>query len=155
MTLPQHSLTVLPEWIDHNGHMNVAYYVLAFDLVTDELYETWQIGEAYDEAGYTLFTLGMNVDYLSELFEGTTVRVTSQLLDCDHKRIHYIHQMYHAETGVLAATNECLAINVSTATRRSAAFPDAVAANLQNILATHSQLETPSRAHRKLAIRRA
>ncbi len=33
MTLPQTTLTVLPEWIDHNGHMNVAYYVLAFDLV--------------------------------------------------------------------------------------------------------------------------
>lgn len=24
-------LTVKPEWIDHNGHMNVGYYVLAFD----------------------------------------------------------------------------------------------------------------------------
>ena len=32
MTLPRTTLTVLPEWIDHNGHMNVAYYVLAFDL---------------------------------------------------------------------------------------------------------------------------
>ncbi len=23
---------VRPEWLDYNGHMNVAYYVLAFDL---------------------------------------------------------------------------------------------------------------------------
>ena len=29
--------TVLPEWIDYNGHMNVAYYVLAFDQGVDEL----------------------------------------------------------------------------------------------------------------------
>ena len=40
MTLPQTTLTVRPEWIDHNGHMNVAYYVLAFDESTDAVYET-------------------------------------------------------------------------------------------------------------------
>ena len=32
-------MTVLPEWIDHNGHMNVAFYVLAFDVATDTVYE--------------------------------------------------------------------------------------------------------------------
>ena len=27
---------VLPEWIDYNGHMNVAYYTLAFDDALDD-----------------------------------------------------------------------------------------------------------------------
>jgi hypothetical protein len=26
---------VLPGWVDYNGHMNVAYYLVAFDLATD------------------------------------------------------------------------------------------------------------------------
>ncbi len=152
--IPEHTLTVLPEWIDHNGHMNVAYYVVAFDLATDEIYERWGIGEAYAESGYSLYTLGMNVDYLSELFEGTPIRVTTQMLDVDHKRLHYIHQMFHAETGVLAATNECLAINVSIEKRRSAPFPTDVLEGLQATLAAHRALPLPDRAHRKLEIRR-
>ena len=49
MTLPQTTLTVQPEWIDHNGHMNVAYYVLAFDVATDTVYETWGLGLDYPE----------------------------------------------------------------------------------------------------------
>ena len=31
--------TVRPEWIDYNGHMNVAYFVLAFDYATDAFLE--------------------------------------------------------------------------------------------------------------------
>jgi acyl-CoA thioesterase FadM len=35
--LPRHSETVLTDWVDYNGHMNVAYYVLIFDHATDVL----------------------------------------------------------------------------------------------------------------------
>ena len=31
--------TVLAEWIDYNGHMNVAYYTLAFDKALDFFFE--------------------------------------------------------------------------------------------------------------------
>ena len=27
---------VRPEWIDHNHHMNMGYYLVVFDLATDE-----------------------------------------------------------------------------------------------------------------------
>ena len=37
---------VLPEWIDHNGHMNLAYYVLAFDLATDEFFDGFGLNQA-------------------------------------------------------------------------------------------------------------
>ena len=30
--------TVLDEWTDYNGHMNLAYYVLVFDHATDAFY---------------------------------------------------------------------------------------------------------------------
>ncbi len=35
---------VKPEWIDHNGHMNVAFFVLAFDEATDAAYKPAQSG---------------------------------------------------------------------------------------------------------------
>ena len=35
--LDLHRATVLPDWIDWNGHMNVGFYVVAFDKATDTL----------------------------------------------------------------------------------------------------------------------
>ena len=148
-------LTVLPEWIDNNGHMNVAFYVLAFDMATYAVYGQWGLGFDYPEReGHSIFTIGMNVDYRSELFEGTPIKVTTQLLDWDIKRVHYFHKMYHAETGILSATNECLAMNVNLETRRSAPFPESVHVKLQEVWASHQNLEQPQETDRTLTIRR-
>ncbi len=152
--LPELELAVDPAWIDHNGHMNVAYYVLAFDQATDAVYETWDIGLAYPGRGYSVFTLGMNVDYLQELFAGDQVRITTQLLDWDPKRIHYFHQMYHMPSGERAATNECLCMNVELSSRRSAPFPEDVQALLGAVHGAHQAAGAPQGAFRQLQIRR-
>ena len=155
MTLPTKNLTVLPEWIDHNGHMNVAFYVLAFDVVTDAVYETWGLGYDYPEReNMSIFTLGMNVDYRHEVFEGDPLRVTTQLVDMDAKRIHYFHTMYHGESGALVATNECLCMNVDLETRRSTPFPPSVMNVLQPVFDSHSQIGQPEGFGRTLQIRR-
>ncbi len=39
-----YQVKVNPDWIDHNGHLNVAYFVLAFDYTTDAYYETTTVG---------------------------------------------------------------------------------------------------------------
>jgi len=44
---------VKPEWIDYNGHMNVAYYVLAFDHAIDDFYGRLGLGEAYAPSAST------------------------------------------------------------------------------------------------------
>ncbi len=94
-------LDILPEWTDQNGHMNVAYYVLAFDRATDALYDELGIGWSYlDRTGRSTFTLAMNVDYLAEVFAGDGVRIVSRLIDCDHKRVHYFHEMHHARRAI-------------------------------------------------------
>ena len=86
----EYETSVKPEWIDHNGHMNVAYFVLAFDEATDDVYERWGIGLDYpQQSGCSVFTLGMNVDYLGELFAGDPLRIDTRLVDHDAKRIHY------------------------------------------------------------------
>lgn len=155
MNLPETQLTVQPEWIDHNGHMNVAYYVLAFDLVTDEVYETWGLGLDYPEReNHSIFTIGMNVDYLGEVFEGEPLRITTQLVDMDHKRVHYLHTMYHGTTGAIVARNECLCMNVHLGTRRSSPFPASVREKLDPVFAAHQQLGRPDSFGRTLHIRR-
>src|SRR5690606_22771781 len=41
--------TIRPDWIDHNGHMNVAYYTLVFDHGVDAFFEYVGLGTAYRE----------------------------------------------------------------------------------------------------------
>ncbi|MCY4157046.1 MAG: thioesterase family protein [Gammaproteobacteria bacterium] len=127
----EYETRVKREWIDHNGHMNVAFFVLAFDEATDAAYERWGIGMDYpDASGCSVFTLGINVDYLGELFEGDAIRVETTLVDYDAKRIHYFHRMVDTVKSKLVATNECLCMNVDLATRKSAPFPGSVIAKL-------------------------
>ena len=147
-----HHSRVRPEWIDHNGHMNVAYFVLAFDEATDAVYETWGLGLDYPpQSGCSVFTLGMNVDYCSELFVDDAIRIETDLVDVDAKRIHYFHRMYNAQTDRLAAQNECLCMNVDLDSRKSTAFPDNV---LQVLMAARHTGPVPEGFGRQLAIRR-
>ena len=81
---------VLPEWIDFNGHMNVAYYVMAFDHGVDGLTNFIDIGpEGIDTRGTSTFTLELHTNYLQELQLGDPISLTCQLLDYDSKRVHY------------------------------------------------------------------
>ena len=147
-------LDIPSEWTDRNGHMNVAYYVLAFDRATDTLYDALGLGWGYlERTGRSTFTLAMNVDYLGEVFAGDSVRIVSRLIDCDHKRIHYFHEMRHATKGYLAATSELLSIHVNMATRRGEPFTPEIQMLLAQMKVQHAVLPLPPQVGRKLAIR--
>ena len=96
--------------------MNVGYYVVAFDKATDTLCQQFGCGWEYtrDKIGMT-FVLEAHVTYDREVKEGDALRITTQILDHDAKRIHYIHAMYHANEGYLAATNELMLMNIDYA----------------------------------------
>lgn len=141
------------EWTDYNGHMNVAYYFLIFDNATDVFYDWLGIGRAYKEgAGFSTFTLEGHITYDRELLEGDPVRVTSRLLDFDGKRLHYFHEMYHAEKGYLASTNELLAIHVDMRVRRSAPMPEPILDRLRKVKEAHAALPLPPQVGRRIGI---
>ena len=143
------------EWIDYNGHLNMAFYHVLFDRAVDHLYDTLGIGVEYVAAGGgSCFTLEVHVAYLSELVAGDPVSVTLQLLDHDEKRLHYYQEMFHAKTGELVATSEQLALHVDMNKRRSAPFPDDISSRLKILMDTHSVLPTPERVGRTIGIRR-
>ena len=147
---------VRPEWIDYNGHMNMGYYLVAFDqFATDRFYDYLNIGQAHKQAlGKTTFTLGANIDFIREVMAGDSLRLTSQLADYDHKRLHYIHCMYHDKQGYLAATNECLGMYIDLESRRSASFSDEQLARFQRELELGRQFPLPQAFGRRLGIRR-
>ena len=135
---------VQPEWIDYNGHMNVAFYVLAFDHATDAFFDFLGLDEAYrTTTGNSTFAVEAHVTYQREVAKGDELRFTTQLLGFDHKRIHFFHRMYHAEQGFLAATAEWLSLHVDLAQRRVAPMPEAIAGRLAEVHAAHGALPVP------------
>ncbi len=146
---------VLEDWIDYNGHMNVAFYVLAFDRALDRVFDRIGIGVDYvTGTNNSIFVLQNHVSYVNELKLGDPISVSFQLLDHDAKRFHYFLQMYHGQERYLAATAEQLAIHVSLDSRRSAPFPPDVEGSLAALAAAHAHLPTPESAGARIGLRR-
>jgi len=148
--------TVMPEWIDYNGHMNMGYYLVAFDIIaTDGFYDYLGIGAEHKQAiGKSTFSLAANIDFIGELMEGDPMRFTTQLVDYDHKRLHFMHCLYHGQEGYLAATNENLGMYIDMSTRRSTSFSEEQMARFQQELELGQQHAQPEQVGRKLGIRR-
>ena len=142
-------------WIDYNGHMNMAYYLLIFDRCLDFVYDHLNIGEAYVKAsGGSCFSREIQVNYLQELVAGDPVRVTFQLMDYDEKRLHFFQHMYPAQDEYLAATSEQLALHVDVNLRRTTPLPASVQKRLNELMQTHKTLPTPEQAGSHIGIRR-
>ncbi len=145
--------TVRAEWTDYNGHMNLAYFVLVFDLATDGFYADFGLGEDYcRRTNHSTFAVESHTAYLAELHEGATVRCTTQLLGFDNKRMHYFHHMYREEDGVLAATMELMAVHVDLAVRKVRPMPDGVQDRLGRIFLAHAALERPPQLGRVMQL---
>ncbi|MEM7499297.1 MAG: thioesterase family protein [Pseudomonadota bacterium] len=151
-TSPQ---TVEPAWIDYNGHMNVAYYTLAFDRALDEVYEALDIGpSAVESRGQGPMALQTQIHYRAELMEGERFHCEAILLDADHKRCHAFLTMIREKNGAVAAMYETLSVNVDLAARRSAPYPAAVAEGLARQRDAHAGLPRPEAVGARIGIRR-
>ena len=145
-------MRVEPNWIDYNGHLNMAYYNVLFDRAVDEVFELLGCGADYvNMRQLSFFTAEVHIRYLRELHAGDPVRVTFQLLDYDSKRLHCFEQLFHAEAGWVSATSENMSLHVDMATK-TAAFPPEVAARLAKMKAAHALLSVPEAAGRKIAM---
>ncbi len=146
---------VKPEWIDYNGHMNVAYYVLVFDGITDDLLEYLRLTRNYKAlSNSTTFVGDMNVTYRQEVKEGDQLSFTTRILDCDEKSIHFWHEMYHAKEGFLAATNELLSLHIDLEARKVCPMPDDIQDWVRAVRDAHVGLPIPPGIGRSLGIRR-
>ena len=150
-----HRSTVLPEWVDWNGHMNVAYYVLAFDQASGTFMRNMGLGRHYVEGKHGMtFVLETHVTYDREVKQGDPLRITSQILDHDAKRLHFIHCMYHGSEGYLAATNELMLMNIDYASRRAAPWPGWAMERIDKLADAHKALSKPKQAGRLIGIKR-
>ena len=147
-------LEVEKDWIDYNGHMNMAYYNVLFDRCADEAFELLGMGPSYAQARrLTTYTAEIHVCYVRELHLADRVTCTFQLLDHDEKRFHIFQELYH-EDGWLAATSEGLALHIDMGGPKVSPFPPDILATLEAMRAAHAALPVPERAGRSIGIRR-
>lgn len=144
---------VLPEWIDINGHMNVAYYVLAFDHGIDGLWSEFGITDEHIQSNHSsTFAVESHVIYRQELKENDRFIVTAQILAYDQKRIHQFQRMYHAKDGFLAATAEWMSLHVNMKTRRVAPWPDKILDSIRRVASSQGNWAYPSDAGRVMRV---
>lgn len=134
-------MTVKEEWIDFNGHLNMAYYNVLFDQAIDETFIALGLGPDYlERANGTTFTAEAHVTYLRELKLGDDVQTHLQVLDYDEKRIHIFQELYHHGQGFLSATCEQMTLHVDMAVKRVSPFPEEILSNIKKMHADHKPL---------------
>ena len=137
---------VRPEWVDYYGHMNLAYYLVAFDLATDALWPSLGLGGTLQARRLGTFAVESWQGYRREVLLDAPLAADSAVLAHDAKRLIIRHHLFHAEEGWLLAENEVLFLCVNLDTRRVETWPEKVLTHL----ATARVEEAPKR----LALRR-
>ncbi|KXG82971.1 MULTISPECIES: thioesterase family protein [Pseudomonas] len=126
---------VLPEWVDYNGHLRDAYYLLIFSYATDALME--RIGldaDARGQSGHSLFTLEAHINYLHEVKLDTEVWVQTFIIGFDKKRLHLYHSLHRKDFEEALSASEQLLLHVDMAGPKSAPFTASSIEQLENLV---------------------
>ena len=146
-------MQIEPQWIDYNGHLNMAYYNVMFDRAIDELWLKLGIGPAYmKERHGSTFTAECHVRYLREIHLGDPVQVSILLVAADEKRLHTFEELRHASEGWLSATSENMTIHIDMATRKVGPFPPDIRARTQAVVNAHAAVPRAEGIGRKIAM---
>jgi acyl-CoA thioester hydrolase len=144
--------TVLPAWIDYNGHMNVAHYVAVFDRATEAFMNSVGIDDAYRKAGRSTFAVEQHIVYQRELHAEARIVVAVRLAGVDDKRVLLFHELSHAAEGWLAATCELLCLHVDFVARKAQPFPPELRARLDGIAAAHRAAQPAPKIGRAIKV---
>jgi acyl-CoA thioester hydrolase len=107
---------ILADWVDYNGHLRDAFYLLIFSYATDAFMD--RIGLASDDraaSGNSLFTLEAHINYLHEVKLGEEVEVRTQIVGHDRKRVQLYHSLYKAGGDEELAASEQMLLHVDLA----------------------------------------
>lgn len=151
--LTTYETPVLPEWVDCNGHLRDAFYLLVFSYATDALMA--HIGldsQNRDASGHSLFTLECHLNFLHEVKEGARVEVRTQLLGHDRKRLHIHHALYLPGSGQALALSEQMLLHVSLDGPRSVPFEGEVLARVEALAEAHRALPVPEGVGRVIGL---
>ena len=114
---------IIKEWTDYNGHMNLSYYILVFDIGAEVILSKFKMGEhSAKTTKKSTMVVETHTTYNQEVKEGDEVDVFISYFDHDNKRLHYKLEMYDKNKNTLSATTEILALYIDLSIRKVAEF---------------------------------
>ena len=151
--LPGYRDTVRGEWVDYNGHLRDAFYMLIFSFATDALIDRIGLPDAVrKERQRSIYTLEAHINYLHEINEGAQVRVDMRVLGHDAKRLHLYLEMFAGDAKEPVAAGEQMLLHVDTSGPRGAAFDPDVAAHVRALADAHAALPPAAFAGRVIGL---
>ena len=126
MSILLNTQKIIKDWTDYNNHLNVAYYVLIFDLYgTETLMTKFKMGEnSAKTTKKRTMVVESHITYNQEVNEGDEVNINLIYFDHDKKRLQYKFEMVHKEKKYLASTIEFLSLYVDLKERKVTEFED-------------------------------
>jgi len=116
---------IIKEWTDYNGHMNLSYYILVFDMGAEVILSKFKMGEQSAKAEKrSTMVVETHTTYNQEVKEGDEVDVFLSHFDHDKKRLHYKLEMYEKGKNVLSSTTEVLSLYIDLNLRKVTEFED-------------------------------
>jgi len=154
--LPAYRATILPDWIDYNGHVRDAYYTVALSYAIDEVMDHLGLDAAYRErTKCTLYTLELHMHFLHEVKSTDELAVTTSILDFDRKRIHAGCDFHCPRMSEAAATAEVMLLHVHQGEKpASASFPPEVLAKLETLKLSPEAVASRGLGSRKIELKR-
>lgn len=120
-------------WIDYNGHLSEAYYVLVLGHATDAVMDAVGLGPRYrSENDASLYTVEAHIRYLAEVPAGSDLEVRSSIIGVTAKLLWIWHELW--VSGRLRATEEVLGVHVRDGS--SASLPADVLARAKEACAS-------------------
>jgi len=112
---------IIKEWTDYNGHMNLSYYILIFDMGAEVILSKFKMGEhSAKTTKKSTMVVETHTTYNQEVKEGDEVDVVLSHFDHDNKRLHYKLEMYDKTKNTLSATTEVLSLYIDLNIRKVA-----------------------------------
>jgi acyl-CoA thioester hydrolase len=131
--------------------MTLAYYDVLFDYATDLLFAAIGIGVRYKDAtNHGTFVAETHNLYERELLVGERVRVATQILGADDKRLHLAHEMFSLAGGKRAATQELMYLHIDLSARRVVPWLPEVHDCVAAAAVAHAHLRWPDWAGRRI-----
>jgi len=145
---------VLPEWIDYNGHLRDAYYIVVASQAVDALMDHLGIDAPYRKRTHcTLYTLEMHVHYFREVKDSDLLEVTVRIIATDDKRIHAALELNCARLADPASI-EFMLLHVEQGENvKSLPFPEDIARAVQTLKAATADAAPAKRGSRKMELR--
>jgi carnitine 3-dehydrogenase len=150
--LPLVEREIPADWMDYNGHMTESRYLELFSEAIDGLLRWIGVSGEYIDAGASYFTVETHISHLGQLFSGDRVKVTTQMLGYDEKRMHVFHVMTRGCPEDTVATAEQMMVHVDIAGGRAAPAAEEVLARVVALADAHATLPPPERAGRRIAL---